>query len=508
LESSADRRPSDEALVGPDGRYTLGELRDRSHAVAAQLHAGGVRPADVVTWTLPNSVHAVATAAALWRIGAVSNPVVTIYRPRELAFIFAQLRPVAIVAATEVRGRALCDEVDQALEWAGHSPAMRIAVGGEVAGWTPLAVDAPPGGLPDALRPGPPDAPCLVLYTSGTTAQPKGVIHSSATLLQEAASMQSAWGLTFRDTILMASPLTHITGMLQGLIIPCRVGARCVLMDRWDPEQCVDLIEQERATYMAGATPFLEGILDVYRRRGIRRPSLLQFCCGGAAVSPALIERVDAIGIAAHRSWGLTEFPSGGLSRPTDSLDRRARTDGRFGDGVEVQAVDEAREALPCGANGELRLRGPERMLGYVDGLLNDEVLDGDGWVYSGDIGFVDDEGYVTVTGRVKDIINRGGEKFSAREVEELLLMHERIRDAAVVAVPEERLGEQVCAAVVLEDDRPLDREELLRFLVGQRLAQQKLPQRIEVLDDLPRTASGKVQKHVIVALLTAATAT
>jgi cyclohexanecarboxylate-CoA ligase len=499
LPAAARRAPDDVAVITADGPpCTFGELAVQADAIAATLLAAGIGAGDVVTWMLPNAVTAVATAAAIWRIGAISNPVVPIYRRREVAFIVGQLRPAAVLAAVEVRGRALCAEIDEALADAGHEPRLRLAFAGAHPGWTTGLADAPLGA---DVQPAEADAPALVLYTSGTTSEPKGVVHSSATLLQEAASMVQSWALTHRDTIMMASPLTHITGMLQGLIIPCRVGAPVVLLDRWDPERCVALIEREHVTYMAGATPFLQGILDAYERRG-GRPSLRQFCCGGAAVSPALIERADALGIAAHRSWGLTEFPSGGLARPTDPLDRRARTDGRIGHGIEAEAVDDARRPLPVGSEGELRLRGPERMLGYVDASRNAEVLDEDGWVYTGDVGIVGTDGFITVTGRLKDIINRGGEKFSAREIEEDLLAHPAVHDVAVIALPEPRLGEQVCAVVVPTAGATVDPEALVTFLADRGLARQKLPTRIEVVDDLPRTASGKVQKHLLVTSL------
>lgn len=499
LDRAAARRPDDVAVVTATARHTLGELRDRADAIAGQLLDGGIGPGSVVTWALPNEIDAVATAAAIWRIGAISNPVVTIYRERELSFILDQLRPDALVAAADVRGRALCAELDDALAAVAHAPTLRLVSGGTSPGWTPLAQETGETTLPPGIEPAHPDAPCLVLYTSGTTSAPKGVMHSSATMLQEAASMQQEWGLTFRDTMVMASPLTHITGMLQGLLIPCLVGARSLLVDRWDADACVELIERERGTYMAGATPFLQGVLDAYERRGTTDPSLRQFCCGGAAVPAALIERADRIGMAAHRSWGLTEFPSATLSRPTDLLELRATTDGRRGPGIELEAVDEDRRPLPVGSEGELRVRGPERMLGYVDGTLNADVLDADGWIYTGDVGVVRPSGHAVVTGRLKDIINRGGEKFSAREIEELLLAHPAVHDVAVVALPEERLGEQVCAAVVLAGGASLDRGALLGFLEGQRLARQKLPQRIEAIDELPRTPSGKVQKHRVV---------
>jgi acyl-CoA synthetase (AMP-forming)/AMP-acid ligase II len=499
LDQAAEARPDDEAVVLADERVTFGELRTRADAIAEQLAGAGVGAGDVVSWTLPNGIDAVATAAAIWRIGAVSAPVVTIYRHHELAFIFGELRPAALITSGALRGRNLCAELDEACAAAGVRPRARVCTEGEVQGWTPRAL-APRAPLPAGVAPGSAEDVCLVLYTSGTTAKPKGVMHCSRALVQEVASMQQAWGLTFRDTMLMASPLTHITGMLQGLLVPCMVGARSVLMDRWDPGECVELIEREGATYMAGATPFLTGILQAFRARGTTRPALRQYCCGGAAVPPALVEEADALGIAAYRCWGMTELPTATLAGERDPLARRARYDGRAAEGVEIEAVDADRRPLPAGQEGELRVRGPEQMLGYVDAERTAEAVDQDGWLYTGDLGVVDDERWVRITGRLKDIINRGGEKFSAREVEDLLIAHPSVGEVAVVALPDERLGELACAVIVAEPGVQVDAEELTAFLRARRIAVQKLPERYEIVTALPRTPSGKVQKHLIVA--------
>ncbi|HMJ37841.1 MAG TPA: AMP-binding protein [Baekduia sp.] len=501
LDQAAEARPDGEAVVLASERVTFGELRARADAIAEQLVGAGVGAGDVVTWTLPNGIDAVATAAAIWRIGAVSAPVVTIYRHHELEFIVGELRPAALIASGDVRGRDLCAELDEACAAAGVLPRARVCTHGEVDGWAPRAL-APRAPLPGDVRPGGPEDVCLVLYTSGTTAKPKGVMHCSRALVQEVASMQHAWGLTFRDTMLMASPLTHITGMLQGLLVPCMVGARSVLMDRWDPDSCVELIERERATYMAGATPFLSGILQAFRARGVTRPALRQYCCGGAAVPPALVEEADALGIAAYRCWGMTELPTTTLASERDPLARRARYDGRAAAGVQIEAVDADRRPLPAGEEGELRVRGPEQMLGYVDAERTAEAVDEAGWFYTGDLGIIDDERWVRITGRLKDIINRGGEKFSAREVEDLLIAHPSVGEVAVVALPDERLGELACAVIVAEADLRVDTEALTAFLRAQRIATQKLPERYEIVAALPRTASGKVQKHLIVAAL------
>jgi acyl-CoA synthetase (AMP-forming)/AMP-acid ligase II len=502
LEHAAEARPHDEAVVVADERVTFAELRARAHAIAEQLAGAGVAAGDVVTWSLPNGIDAVATAAAIWRIGAVSGPIVTIYRHHELAFIVGELRPAALIASADVRGRDLCSELDEACAAAGVGPRARLCTSGRAGGWDPLA-RCPRAALPADVRPSDAEDVCLVLYTSGTTAKPKGVMHCSRALAQEVASMQRAWGLTFRDTMLMASPLTHITGMLQGLLVPCAVGARSVLMDGWDPGACVDLIERERATYMAGATPFLAGILDAFRARGIGSPALRQYCCGGAAVPPALVAEADALGIAAYRCWGMTELPTTTLAGERDPLGRRADYDGRAAEGVEIEAVDADRRPLPTGEEGELRVRGPEQMLGYVDAERTAEAVDEAGWFYTGDLGVLDAERWVRITGRLKDIINRGGEKFSAREVEDLLIAHPSVAEVAVVALPDDRLGELACAVVVARPGHQVDAAALTGFLRAQRIAVQKLPERYEVAAALPRTASGKVQKHLLVAGLT-----
>jgi acyl-CoA synthetase (AMP-forming)/AMP-acid ligase II len=379
----------------------------------------------------------------------------------------------------------------------GHHPHVRL-VSGEARGWRSLGDLSPLPDLPAEVAPAPAGDPCLVLYTSGTTAAPKGAVLSSAALLQEVRSMQREWALTWRDVMFMASPVTHITGILQGLLVPAAVGARSVLVDGWDPTDGVDRIEAEGATYMAGATPFLQGVVEEYQRRGLERPALQQFTCGGASVPPHLVEQADALGIVAYRVWGMTEFPTTTMASENDPLERRAHTDGRRAEAVEVEAVDEDGEVLPPGAEGELRVRGPECMLGYVDEALTAEVLDGAGWFYTGDLGAIDEQGYVSITGRRKDIINRGGEKFSARQIEDVLARHPRVAEVAVVGLPGGRLGERVCAAVVPRDSGA-DPDDLRAFLEDQRIARQKIPEEIRIIDALPRTAAGKIQKFRLI---------
>lgn len=497
LDRASRMWPDRTAIVDDQGTYTFAQVQARSDAIAAALLEAGIHRGHVVSWTLPNSVEAIATATAVWRVGAVSNPIVTIYRDHELRFILGQMRPFAVIAATEFRKRRHAEELHAILEAIGHRPALRISSGGEVPGWRRLEeLDA--RSLPAALEPAPPEAPCLVLYTSGSTAEPKGVAHSSRTLLHEVRSMQREWGLSWCDRFFMASPLTHITGSLQGMILPLLLGATDVLQAIWDPEGAVDMMEREGVTYSVGATVFLQGTLEEYQRRG-GRPTLRQFTCGGASVPPHLIEAAQELGFAAYRVWGMTEFPTTTLNSQYHSLGSRAHTDGHIAEGIEIRTVSEDGSPLPIGREGELQARGPERMLGYVVPELNEGVCFADGWLSTGDVGFVDSEGYATVTGRIKDIINRGGEKLAARDIEDVLAAHPAVAEVAVLGVPGGRLGERVCAAVVLRPGAEPSGEELKAFLESNRLARQKIPEEIRFYLDLPRTAAGKVQKFKLI---------
>lgn len=499
LERAAELRPDHPAVIDEEQQCTYRDLKQRSDAIAELLLAAGIEAGHVVTWTLPNCIDAVALATAIWRVGAVSNPVVTIYRQHELSFILRQMRPFTVVAPHAHRGRQVAQEFDQVLSEIGHQPSLRLIRGGSMEGWRTIAPTLRLRGVLSGVSPAPAHMPCLVLYTSGSTADPKGAVHNSRSLMHEVRTMQREWALSREDRLFMASPLTHITGALQGMILPLLLGATNIVQDRWDPEKAADFIRREGATYMVGATTFLQGLLEVYARTGQTTP-LRQFTCGGASVPPHLIETADRMGIAAYRVWGMTEFPTTTLASTADPLERRAATDGRRAEAVEVEAFDPQGSLLPAGDVGELWVRGPERMGGYVLRALNTAAVRPDGWLRTGDLGYVDDQGYVTITGRLKDIINRGGEKFAARDIEDLLARHPAVAESAVIGVPGGRLGERVCAAVILKEGASTTAELLKQYLDDQRMAKQKIPEEIRFPTALPRTAAGKVQKYRLIA--------
>jgi len=497
LEDRASRWPDRPAVITAEEQVSFGELAARSAAVARTLLDAGVRPGDAVCWSLPTGADAIATAAAIWRIGAVSSPIVPLYGPREISSVIDQIRPTAVVTHGTDARRDIPGEFDEVFASVDHQP-VRLLTAGHAAGWRD-AWAAGPGSLPDGVVPAKPDDACLVLFTSGTESEPKGVVHSVAALQHELRTTISEWGLTFRDRMVMASPMTHITGLLQGFMIPARVGAAAVLMPRWNPVQCLELVERTGATYMAGATPFLRELIDAYRFTGLDRSALRQYCCGGASVPPALIRTAQELGIAAYRMWGMTELPTSTTANELDPLEFRASTDGSLAPGIELRVLDPAGEPLPAGEVGELQLRGPEMMLGYVK--PGAEPFTADGWLRTGDLGSLGADGQVRVQGRLKDIINRGGEKFSTREIEQALEAHPDIAAAAVVAVPGGRLGERVGAAIVsAREDWTL--EEVGLAVTGQGLARQKQPELFRVLPVLPTNATGKINKKALLELL------
>lgn len=502
LERSALAWPDRIAVTTADSETTYGELQTRSSAIARTLIEAGVRHGDAVCWMLPTGPEAIAVASAIWRIGAVSSPIVPLSGVSEMTNILDQIRPRAIVAVARFRGRTLPDELDQAIRETGLSPVSRLLLGGTSVGWT-AADAAGPGAVPTGVEPSHPLDPCLVLFTSGTESAAKAVLHSPAALHHELRSTISEWGLTFRDSMVMASPMTHITGLLQGFLIPARVGASAVLMDRWDAREAVELIERTRATYMAGAAPFLRELLVAYRASGRDSSSLRQYCCGGAAVTPELVTGIGEFGVSAYRAWGMTELPTSTLSNELDTLEHRSTTDGRLAPGIEIRTVDDNGSVLPHGAAGELQLRGPEMMLGYVRPEHNEKAFTDDGWFRTGDLGALGDDGFVRITGRLKEIINRGGEKFSAREIEDAVLRHPDIGQAAVVAVADDRLGEQIGVAVV-STRTDLTIAEIGAVVTGAGLSRYKQPEHLIVVDELPTNPTGKTDKNRVAALFSA----
>ena len=341
----------------------------------------------------------------------------------------------------------------------------------------------------------------LVLYTSGTTGNPKGVLHSHNTILSEVDAVIHYWGIDEHDIVLMPSPVTHITGYLYALEIAFVAGVKVVFMERWNAREAVELIARHGVTFSVGATPFLKELVDEVDRCKATLPSLRLFMSGGAPVPPELIRRANrTLGNGrAFRVYGSTEAPTVTLGiRSRSEAELGATTDGRIVN-HEVRICD-AHSGLPLadGEDGEICTRGPETMLGYTDWAQTAEAFDADGFFHTGDLGVRGHGDFLTVSGRKKDLIIRGGENISPKEIEDVLHQLPSIKEVAVVAMPHERMGETVCAYVIPQPGQRVDVPALAAWLERAGLARQKFPERVELVDELPRTASGKVQKNIL----------
>jgi acyl-CoA synthetase len=486
------------AIIEGGQQLTYQELLEVVEHAAAWLAASGVGPGDVVCWQTPNWWEAHVLGLAIWHVGAVSCPVAPFYREHELRQVIQQVRPAAVVTADTFRGFAHAAAFDDLLAAAGLGEIPRVLLRGTRPGWSSFDVVVSHGRRQEFTTLGA-DEPCLILFTSGTTSGAKAAVHSSRTLLAETRQLADAWGLSWEDVAYMAAPLQHITGVLNAMTIPLLVGASAVLAERWEPDVAVADIMRHRVTYSAGATVFLQELTDAARAAHVHLP-LRNFACGGAAVPRAVMERSEEQGIPASRVYGMTELPTVTVMNRAYPFDLRAETDGGIAPGVEVRVVDDQSRSLSSGSEGELLVRGPEQMLGYLDPAANRAALDDAGWFSTGDIGVIDGAGFITITGRLKDVINRGGEKFSARDIEDLLITHPAVRHAAVVPGPDARFGEVPVAFVVLDGAGQASAGELDGHLRAMGLARQKTPVAWHFVDSLPMTPSGKVKKFELAA--------
>lgn len=462
FDAAASAHADKVAVISGERRVTYEDLQVSIQETAEALAEAGVGPGGVVTSRLPNGIEAVVLCLAICRLGAVHNPVVASHGDHELREITADASSVLLIEGPD-------DSVF-------HRTSPAIA--------RPLASSLAP---PDLGRRG---APRFLLYTSGSTARPKGVLHSDSTLLAECEAQASFHRLTNADVFVVPSSVAHVSGLIYGILLPVFLGATSVFMDRWDPGEFLALVEAERATFCGGAPAFLQGAADHpdVERRDLS--SLRVFPVGGADVPPDLVRRAaDRLGIRTGRGYGSTEFPSITSAAGPDTPDElRATTDGRPIGANEVRIVD-----------GEIEARGPELFCGYTDPALDVEAFTADGWFQTGDLGEIDAAGYLTITGRRKDIIIRLGEKISALEIEQLLGEHPAVRDVAVVAVADPRTGERACACVVPADSKyPPTLADLAAVLDARGVSRRKHPEQLVILDTLPATAAGKLDKQTL----------
>ena len=496
VEARAAATPDAVMTVDETGQeVSFGEYRTSAEKVAAGLAADGIGALDVVSWVLPTWHGSLVVIAALARLGATQNPIIPIYRDREVGFVTRQAGTTLLIVAGEWRG---FDYTAMAQRLAADHPSPPRLLVAERA-----LPDGDPDDLPDA--PAPPSSRAdeevtWLFYTSGTTADPKGARHSDGDLIVTARGMGDRMLCRAGDRNLMAFPVTHIAGPIW-LCASLMYGLTNVITEGFDPKATPELASREDVTLAGSATYFHLAYLAAQRAAGPEPifPSLRACPGGGAPKPPALHAEIQTElgGQGVLSGWGLTEAPILTMASAHDPDHELATTEGRAMPGVLLRTVDLDGNEVGAGEEGELRAKAPQMMRGYVDGGLDADAFDDDGWFRTGDLGVIDRHGYVRITGRVKDVIIRKGENVSAAEVENLLYEHAKVADVAVIGLPDAERGELVCAVVSgPEGSEPLGFDEMVTHLRAKGLRTQALPERLEVVDAVPRNASGKVPKH------------
>lgn len=488
--------------VGDVRRFTYRELGQMANRIAVGLTRLGVQKNDVVACQMPNWWQFTLLYLACSRIGAVINPLMHIFRERELNFMLKHGEAKVIVAPKTFRGF----DFEQMI--AGIQPGLPhlqhiVVVDGQGSNSFEALLSGPAWeNEPDAAtilsahRPGPDDITQLI-YTSGTTGEPKGVMHSANTVMANIIPYAQRLHLGAEDVVLMASPMAHQTGFMYGLMMPIMLKARAVLQDIWEPKKAVEVINAEKASFTMASTPFLTDLTKAVAEHQTPVPSLKTFLCAGAPIPGPLVEQARAtLGTKIVSAWGMSENGAVTLIRLDDPDARAFTTDGLPLPGVELKVVeiDASGPALPAGVQGKLYLRACSNFGGYLKRPhLNG--TDAEGWFDTGDLARVDEQGYVRITGRSKDVIIRGGENIPVVEIESLLYRHPAVAMAAIVAYPDERLGERACAVVVPKSGQPFDMATMVAYLKEQKVALQYIPERLEVRPSMPSTPSGKIQK-------------
>ncbi len=496
--------PNKTALVanvqgaGAARRISYSELDALAATAAASLSAIGVGRGDVVSMQLPNIWEFVVVTLAASRIGAVVNPLMPILRERELAYMLDFCEAKVLIVPALYRGH---DHAAMARSLLPQLPHLkRLVVVGE---------DGPDGFAQALLSAGKPgagsdanmgtlkaDEVTLLMFSSGTTGAPKGVMHTSNTLLSTLRTSIEDLHLTPEDVVLAASPVGHLMGYAYLTMMPLMLGATIVLMDVWEPLAALNLMRSEKVSYCSAATPFLSDLVTAVEGGDPGAPTFRLFGCAGAPIPPVLIERAaKAMNLTVCSIWGMTELVAGTLTQIEKARELSAVADGRATRGNEVKVIDGNGGPAPIGVTGRLLFRGSSLFVGYLK-RTDLSAVDAEGWFDTGDLAYVlNDQGYIRIDGRSKDIIIRGGENVPVFEIEGLLLRHPAVAAVAIVGFPDARLGERACAFVVVKPGQTFDMSDLTAYMQASQTAKQYWPERLVLCDELPRTATGKVQK-------------
>ena len=458
-------------IVDGDTRLSGADAEALVTSIAGGLRVRGVTKGAAVAWQIPNSLAAAVLLRACWRLGAVAAPLLHTFGAADVEGALAQIDPALVLElGTDVISSP------GALE--------------ETLGGPPVPVGGPGAPKPSDIA--------LVLFTSGSTGVPKAVLHTHRGLSWKASLMTRVHGLAGRDAVLVPAPMAHISGLLNGVLVPGAAGMRSVLMRRFDAERALRLVPSERITFMAGPPTFfiaMGGALGDMPGAGLDVSSMRLISSGGASVTPAFIEETARIfDCRVKRTYGSTEAPTVTTSTNDDPFEIARDTDGRAIGQVELRISDPERGArMPTGSAGELWVRGPEMFAGYADIAQTTAVIAPGGWFRTGDLATVDGQGWLRIVGRLKDVIIRGGENISASEVEGALEAHPDVRHAVAVGFPDPLMGERVAAFV--ESSAPFDLEECRRWFTSSGMATFKTPEKVVRLERLPLLGSGKADR-------------
>ncbi len=501
-QQTARAMPDKIAVVDNHGAtYTYSALDHAASCLANWMLAKGIESGDRIAFQLPGWCEFTVIYLACLKIGAVSVPLLPSWREAELVWVLNKCQAKMFFAPTLFKQTR---PVDLILPLQNQLPQLQQIVGVDklapaTSSLSLSQIIADNTSLTTAITTHG-DELAAVLFTSGTEGLPKGVMLTHNNILASERAYCARLNLTWQDVFMMPAPLGHATGFLHGVTAPFLIGARSVLLDIFTPDACLALLEQQRCTCMLGATPFVYDLLNLLEKQPADLSALRFFLCGGTTIPKKVARECQQRGIKLLSVYGSTESSPHAVVNLDDPLPRFMHTDGYAAAGVEIKVVDDARKTLPPGCEGEEASRGPNVFMGYFDEPeLTARALDEEGWYYSGDLCRMDEAGYIKITGRKKDIIVRGGENISSREVEDILLQHPKIHDACVVAMSDERLGERSCAYVVLKaPHHSLSLEEVVAFFSRKRVAKYKYPEHIVVIEKLPRTTSGKIQKFLL----------
>jgi cyclohexanecarboxylate-CoA ligase len=491
--------PGKTAIIDSRGGITYGELAAQVTRCAHALLTLGLRSGDVIALQLPNWKEFLIAHLAATRIGVVSSLITPMSRDRELAHMLRLSDAKVLFIPDTFRShdyRAMATRLRSELPDLRHIVVVgETSASGEMS-WDTFLATANTEMPLDSLHPDANDVTEIV-FTSGATGEPKGVMHTSNTIVAPQLALAASLRLTRDDVIHIASTIAHQTGFLNGVRLPIQLGATVVLQDVWNPEQMVEWIAKHRITVSSGSATFL---LDLLRAKNLSQCDLSSFRifrCGGGPIPRTLLrearEKLPHVGI--HCGWGQTENAVVTLTRIGAPDEKLLNTDGCAQPGMAVRVVDAQNQLLPPGTEGRLQCRGPFMFVGYVkQDALTRETFDGE-WFDTGDLATLDAEGFIRITGRIKDIIIRGGENIPVKYVEDILYEDPRVQDAAIVGMPDPRLGERACAFVICREGQSLDMKRMQTFLGERGVAKVYWPERLEIVDTLPRTANGKIRK-------------